>query len=118
MPKESAFAGADKSRRWHVDRYGSRRWLLKNAFRVVAHGRRGKGRLCVHGGERKIPLGWMYATSFLLLLPGHVCRRLLDACSEVTRRLFLERRNDRGARRVFRGMMAARVEDAPRWRIR
>src|SRR6266446_10224418 len=118
MPKESVLAGADKSRRWHVDRYSSRRGLLKNAFRVVAHGRRSKGRLCVHSGQRKIPLRWMYATSFLLLLPAHGRRRLLDARGEVTRRLFLERRNDRRARRVFRGMVAARVEDAPRRRIR
>src|SRR4029077_19065797 len=60
----------------------------------------------------------MYATSFLLLFPTHGRRRLLDARGEVTRRLFLEWRNDRRARRVFRGMVAARVEDAPRWRIR
>src|SRR5712691_10828575 len=60
----------------------------------------------------------MYATSFLLLLPAHGGRRLLDAGGKVTRRLFLERRNDRGARCVLRGMVAARVEDAPRWRIR
>src|SRR5438105_2076970 len=35
----------------------------------------------------------MYATNFFLLLPRHLCRWLLDAVDEVSRRLFLERRH-------------------------
>src|ERR1700704_1514949 len=59
----------------------------------------------------------MYATSLLLFLPRDDGWWLLDARSKVSRRLFLERRNDPRARIVLGGMVASRVEHASRWRI-
>src|SRR6266404_5723161 len=60
----------------------------------------------------------MYATNLLLLLPADDRRRLLDAGGEVSGRLFLQRWDDRRARRVPGRMVAARMEDASGRRIR
>src|SRR6267378_560769 len=60
----------------------------------------------------------MYATNLLLLLPADDRRRLLDAGGEVSGRLFLQRRNYRCASGVPGRMVAARMEDASRRRIR
>src|ERR1700682_2240922 len=59
----------------------------------------------------------MYATSLLLFLPRDDRGWLLDACRKMSRRLFLERRNDPRARFVLCRVMTARMEDASRWRI-
>ena len=72
----------------------------------------------MNSGERKVPLSGMYATNFLLLLPGDCGRRLLYAGSEVSRRFLLERRNYPGASGILRGMVAARVKDTSRRGIR
>src|SRR5437764_2832333 len=60
----------------------------------------------------------MYATNFFLLLPGHLCRWLLDAVDEVSRRLFLERRHDSHAGDVFRWMVTAWMKNAAGRRTR
>src|SRR6266480_2120534 len=75
------------------------------------------GSLCVEGGERKIPLRWMYATNFLLLLPRHYCWRLFDAGGEMSRSFFFQWGDDARARGVLCRVMAARVKDAARRRI-
>ena len=58
------------------------------------------------------------AAGRLLHAPLYTRGRLFDARRPVARRLLLERRNDLGARGVLRGMLAARMEDAARRRIR
>ena len=68
----------------------------------------------MHCGERKIPLRWMYATNFFLLLPADGGRGLLDAMNKVSRRFFFERRDDLRASDVLRRMVATRMKDAAR----
>ena len=77
---------------------------------------RGK-RLGVHGGERKIALRWMYATSRFLLLPGYRRRGLLDAGDEVARGFFFEWRHELHARDVLGRMMTTGMKYAPCGRI-
>src|ERR1700674_2520269 len=59
----------------------------------------------------------MYATSLLLFLPRHDRGWLLDACRKMSRRLFLEGRDDSRAGFVLCRVMTARMEHASRWRI-
>src|SRR5438105_3505622 len=75
-------------------------------------------RLGVDSGEWQIPLWWMYATSFFLLLPTDGRRRLFDAVDEVSGGFFFERRHDFHARDVLSRVVAARMKNTTRWRAR
>src|SRR3954471_13213691 len=74
-----------------------------------ASGRQDAGKIC---------LGRPGATNTLLLLPAHAGWWLLDTRGEVTWCLLLEWRHDLRARRIARRVLAARMKDTARRRIR
>src|SRR5262249_19217151 len=73
------------------------------------------GLRCEH---RQVTSGRFRATSGLLNTPLYTGGRLFDTRDEVSRGLFFERWDDFGAGGVLRRMLAARMKDTPRRRIR
>src|SRR5512141_1616228 len=70
-----------------------------------------------HSDDRKEALGPLGATRRLLYGPLYTGRWLFDTSGPVTGSFLLERRHDRRARGVFRGMLTARMKHAARRRI-
>src|SRR5512146_786387 len=70
-----------------------------------------------YSDDRKEALGTLGAARRLLYGPLYTGRRLFDAGGPVTGRFLLERRYDRRARCVLRGMLATRMKYATGRRI-